>query len=118
VAEGRKRPVEEIAPVAEGRVWLGADARERGLVDDLGGLTLAVDKIREKAGLGSDEAVRLVVFPERKSLFQQLMQKDEDTVESAPFSAGRALLKEAGPGIAPWLAGGMLKSMPFRLEIR
>ncbi|HRJ21033.1 MAG TPA: signal peptide peptidase SppA [Bryobacteraceae bacterium] len=118
VAEGRKRPVEEIAPVAEGRVWLGADARERGLVDDLGGLTLAVDKIREKAGLGSDEAVRLVVFPERKSLFQQLMQKDEDTVESAPFSAGRALVKEAGPGIAPWLAGGMLKSMPFRLEIR
>ncbi len=118
VAEGRKRPVEEIAPVAEGRVWLGADARERGLVDDLGGLTLAVDKIREKAGLGSDEAVRLVVFPERKSLFQQLMQKDEDTVESAPFSAGRALLKEAGPGIAPWLAGGTLKSMPFRLEIR
>lgn len=118
VAEGRKRPVEEIAPVAEGRVWLGADARERGLVDDLGGLTLAVDKIREKAGLGSDEAVRLVVFPERKSLFQQLMQKDEDTVESAPFSAERALLKEAGPGIAPWLAGGMLKSMPFRLEIR
>lgn len=118
VAEGRKRPVEEIAPVAEGRVWLGSDARERGLVDDLGGLTLAVEKIREKAGLGADQAVRLVVFPERKSLFQQLMQREEDAVESTPFSAGQALLKEAGPGIAPWLAGGMLKSMPFRLEIR
>jgi protease IV len=118
VAEGRRRPVEEIAPVAEGRVWLGSDAKERGLVDDLGGFTLAIDKIREKSGLGADEAVRLVVYPERKSLFQQLMQKDEDSVESAPFSARQALLKGAGPGIAPWLAGGMLKSMPFRLEIR
>lgn len=118
VAEGRKRPVEEIAPVAEGRVWLGSDAQERGLVDDLGGLTLAIDKIREKAGLGADDPVRLVVYPERKSLFQQLMQKDEESVESAPFSVRQVMLKEAGPGVAPWLAGGMLKSMPFRLEIR
>jgi protease IV len=118
VAEGRKRPVEEIAAVAEGRVWLGSDARERGLVDDLGGLTLAIDKIREKARLGADDQVRLVVYPERKSLFQQLMQKDEEVVESAPFSARQVLLREAGPGIAPWLTGGMLKSMPFRLEIR
>jgi protease IV len=118
VAEGRNRPVEEIAPLAEGRVWLGSDAHSRGLVDELGGLTTAIAKLKEKAGIGADEAVRLVVYPERKTLFQQLMQRDEETVEASPFSARQAILKEAGPGVAPYLAGGMLRSMPFRLDIR
>lgn len=117
VAEGRKKKVEEIAPFAEGRVWLGADAQSRGLVDELGGLTVALNKLREKAGLAADEPIRLVMYPERKSLFQQLMQREEEVAEAAPFAAYRALLKEAGPGVAPWLAGGMLRSMPYRIEI-
>ncbi|MCL4795175.1 MAG: signal peptide peptidase SppA [Bryobacteraceae bacterium] len=118
VAEGRKKKVEEIAPFAEGRVWLGSDAESRGLVDELGGLTVALGKLRERAGISADEPLRLVVYPERKSLFQQLMQRDDEAVEAAPFSARRALLREAGPGVAPWLAGGMLRSMPYRIEIR
>lgn len=49
VAEGRKRSVQEIEPMAQGRVWAGASALEGGLVDGLGGLTQALGKARELA---------------------------------------------------------------------
>ena len=42
VADGRGRPRDEILPLAGGRVWTGADALERGLVDQLGGLETAL----------------------------------------------------------------------------
>ncbi|MFT5585132.1 MAG: protease-4 [Cognaticolwellia sp.] len=51
VAQGRKRSVEEIEPMAQGRVWAGASALEGGLVDGLGGLTQALEKARELAKL-------------------------------------------------------------------
>ncbi|MEY4583236.1 MAG: hypothetical protein RL701_7939 [Pseudomonadota bacterium] len=46
VAEGRGRSVADIEPLARGRVWLGSDAAERGLVDVLGGFERAVDEVR------------------------------------------------------------------------
>jgi protease-4 len=42
VAEGRGKTREEVAEIAQGRVWTGADAKERGLVDELGGYDAAV----------------------------------------------------------------------------
>jgi protease-4 len=53
VAEHRERTVEEIDAAAHGRVWTGADALERGLVDKLGTLSDAVDSAAELAGLES-----------------------------------------------------------------
>jgi protease-4 len=47
VAEGRGRPVEEIEPLARGRVWLASDAHRHGLVDALGGMDAAMDRLRE-----------------------------------------------------------------------
>jgi protease-4 len=47
VADGRGRPVEEIEPLARGRVWLAADAHRHGLVDELGGMDAALDRLRE-----------------------------------------------------------------------
>jgi protease-4 len=57
VAAGRKRPVAEIEAVARGRVWTGRDAREAGLVDELGGLRVAVRIARERASLPQDAPV-------------------------------------------------------------
>jgi protease-4 len=51
VADGRKRPETDVEPVAQGRVWTGADAAERGLVDRLGGVDDAIRWARELAGL-------------------------------------------------------------------
>ena len=51
VAESRKKTAEEIDAVAQGRVWTGAQARERGLVDRLGGLDVAIAAAKERAGI-------------------------------------------------------------------
>ncbi|HEX6469859.1 MAG TPA: signal peptide peptidase SppA [Streptosporangiaceae bacterium] len=58
VAEGRGLSRERVDELARGRVWTGADARERGLVDELGGLDLAIELARKKAGLAADAPVR------------------------------------------------------------
>ena len=57
VAAGRDRPRAEIEAVARGRVWTGRDAREQGLVDELGGLHDAVRIARDRAGLPDDAPV-------------------------------------------------------------
>ena len=57
VARGRRRGVEEIRAVAEGRVWTGADARERGLVDRLGGFDVALEAVRARIGAPLEPAL-------------------------------------------------------------
>lgn len=64
VAEGRKMPVEKIAEVAKGRVWTGADAKARGLVDELGGLVDALRRARQEAGMSEDAEVKVVEWPD------------------------------------------------------
>lgn len=62
VAEARKQPVAQIDAVARGRVWSGAQAKARGLVDDLGGLQVAIDDVAARAKLGKpgDYQIRYV----------------------------------------------------------
>lgn len=48
VADGRGRPFDEIEPLARGRVWTGADAHARGLVDRLGGMDVALEELRAR----------------------------------------------------------------------
>ncbi len=63
VAEGRNLTTEAVDRVAQGRVWTGADARERGLVDELGGLRTALRRAKVLAGLDEDADVRIVTYP-------------------------------------------------------
>ena len=63
VAEGRNMSTEDVDIVARGRVWTGADALERGLVDELGGLRTAVRRAKVLAGLDEDTEVRIVSYP-------------------------------------------------------
>ena len=63
VAEGRNLSTEAVDAVARGRIWTGADALERGLVDELGGFRTAVRRAKVLAGLDEDTDVRLVSYP-------------------------------------------------------
>ncbi|MDC8981193.1 signal peptide peptidase SppA [Mycobacterium marinum] len=63
VARGRNLRTEDVDAVARGRVWTGADALERGLVDELGGFRTAVRRAKVLAGLDEDTEVRLVGYP-------------------------------------------------------
>jgi len=61
VAAGRAMTRDAVHEVARGRVWTGADAAERGLVDELGGLRRAVEIARERSGLPPDAPLRPAV---------------------------------------------------------
>jgi protease-4 len=63
VAQGRDMAVEEVDTVARGRVWTGADALARGLVDELGGLRTAIDRAKVLAGFDAEDDVKLVSLP-------------------------------------------------------
>jgi protease-4 len=66
VAAGRRRPVEEIEPLAQGRVWTGADAHARGLVDRLGGFEDALESVRARIGRGAGRLRVAVIRPPLK----------------------------------------------------
>ena len=70
VAEGRKLSPDRVREIAKGRVWTGAQARELGLVDEVGGFYQAVDKAKSLAGLTGD--VRLKRMTTQVSPFQAL----------------------------------------------
>ncbi len=63
VADGRNLSVEQVDGVARGRVWTGADAFDRGLVDELGGLRTAIRRAKVLAGAGPDDKVAVRNLP-------------------------------------------------------
>jgi protease-4 len=113
-AEGRKMSEAEVHAVAQGRVWTGAEAKQHGLVDQLGGLEEALAVAKSRAGIGADEEVALVVLPERKSLLDLLLQNREEDVLARLPGELRALLR-----LGRALQGGsILARLPFDLRIR
>jgi protease IV len=70
VAEGRKSTKQKIDAVAQGRVWTGQQALERGLVDELGGLDRALRLAKEHAKLDVTKDVELAIYPQKPSLFE------------------------------------------------
>ncbi len=56
VAEGRKKAFDQIEPLAQGRVWVGAQAKENGLVDELGGLDRAIEILKQQAHMPASDA--------------------------------------------------------------
>ncbi len=71
-AEGRGTTRDAVHDVAQGRVWTGRQAKEHGLIDELGGLGRAIALAKERVGIDADDEVELVAFPRPKSLFELL----------------------------------------------
>ncbi len=93
VADGRDLSVEEVEGVARGRVWTGADAAERGLVDELGGLRTAIRRAKVLAGVDPDEKVTVVNLP-ASSLRDMLRPKpsSQPAAASLPDAVGALLV--------------------------
>jgi protease-4 len=70
VAQGRQLTKEDVNKIGRGRVWTGEQAKEIGLVDELGGLSTALKIAKERAGIPEEQSVRLVVRPKKTSLFE------------------------------------------------
>jgi protease-4 len=99
VAHGRKMTVEAVDAIARGRVWTGADALERGLVDELGGLRTAINRAKVLAGLEPDADVRVVSYP-GSSLLDLLRPKpsSQPAAASLPDAVG-ALIGRSVAGV-------------------
>ncbi|HMK86494.1 MAG TPA: signal peptide peptidase SppA [Steroidobacteraceae bacterium] len=82
VGEGRKKSVDDIDKIAQGRVWAGVDAQRIGLVDHLGGLKDATDAAAKLAELGSDYSVTYIE-PELTLREQLLLQLRSEALHFA-----------------------------------
>lgn len=104
VASARKRPVADIDAVARGRVWSGAQAKERGLVDALGGLPEAIADVAARAKLGKvgDYRVRYVekMPTPFERFFASLAQSRAGAALLGQSDLARGLLSEAMPQAA------------------
>jgi protease-4 len=72
VAEGRGMSPEAVKEVASGRVWTGNQAKERGLVDVLGGLNTTIELAAARIGASDD--YRVVYYPTKKPWFETIME--------------------------------------------
>ena len=73
VAKGRGKDAQYIDSVAQGRVWTGAQAKDKGLVDEFGGLEKAVDVAKQLANIAADKGVERVILPYPTTFLQQLL---------------------------------------------
>ena len=117
VASARRKTYDQIDPLAQGRVWMGDQARGNGLVDELGGLDRAMQLIRERARLPQSETLALVPFPARRTLLETIFNSPPDAMEQA------AVARKVRAVIGDWpspalLRGGMLEIMPYRIRIK
>ena len=69
-AQGRGLEYADLEPKARGRIYTGAQAKELGLVDTLGGLHTAVGEMKKALGIDPDERIGLVLYPKRKTLVE------------------------------------------------
>ncbi len=113
VAEGRRRPTGEIEPLAQGRVWLGAQARHNRLIDELGGLDRAIELVKQKAKIPPQEKIRLVTYPPRRSILDQLFGWKVDSVLEARLRS----MVDAGD-LRLWAQGGIFRLTPYQVRIR
>jgi protease-4 len=114
VADGRKKPFDQIEPLAQGRVWLGAQAKQNGLIDQLGGLDRAIEVLKQQAHMSPSERVTLVPYPGQRSVFDLLFRSRMDT------SAGVEMRLQRMFGRLPWQVlskQGFLKVMPYSVSV-
>lgn len=117
VSAGRRKPFESIEPLAQGRVWLGAQAKGNGLVDEIGGLDRAVELVKQRAKIGVHENITLVPYPPRRSLFEVLMKSQDESpaVSGAIRTQLRAVFGDLP--IEALARGGFLKVMPYSITV-
>jgi protease IV len=126
VAKGRNKTPEYVDSVAQGRVWTGAQGKERGLVDEFGGLDRAVEVAKDLAKIPKDKGVQRVILPYPRTLLQELLSEgDETRIKAKQQQAVLAALPDNARRAVRYMAllermqnGESSLLMPFDLEIK
>ena len=117
VAQSRSQEWDEIHELAQGRVWMGSQAEQNGLVDEIGGFDKAIEMAKEAAGIDEADKVTLVTYPAPKPLIEVLFEGDWLVRESPALE----LLRSALQGVPHWpvlLEGGVLSMAPYTITIQ
>lgn len=103
VSKGRNLPLEKVHEIAKGQVWTGLEAKENGLVDELGGMMTAIDIAKKEAGIAADVPIALTHLPEPKSMFEMVFDgnKDSETAVLGQFPTLRSILKHLSGLLLP-----------------
>ena len=126
VAKGRSKDPEYVDSVGQGRVWTGAQAKDRGLVDDFGGLDKAIEVAKQLAKIPADKGVERVIFPYPTTFLQQLLSpSDNSNTEIEQQRKVFAALPEDARRALRYMAlmdrmknGESMLLMPFDLRIK
>jgi protease IV len=116
VATGRNMTIANVDSIGQGRVWSGMDAKQIGLVDELGNLEDCVQAIAAKAGIADFEVVKLpaMVDPFQKFVEELTGQKETAVLEKV-FGAEYKMLRNAQQFVN---MNGVQARLPFIMEIR
>lgn len=117
VASGRNLSYEQVDALAEGRVWSGLDALNNGLVDDIGGLIVAINLAAERAGVQDDFSI--VEAVDDQTSWLDMFSAPEDVVRE------RVLREELGELYEPWAEisklqkkSGIRAELPYLLQLK
>lgn len=111
VAEGRGMTIEKVDELGRGHVYSGQDALDLGLVDELGGLHEAIERVRSEAGLPAWRKLRVHVLPERPTLIDLILRTARGPRERVG-AVGRAVeRKRAGAQ-----AQSLRQALPLALD--
>jgi protease-4 len=121
VASGRNMTVDAVDKIGKGRVWTGAQAKQIGLVDELGGVDRAVEVAKQLAHIPAGESVGILRLPEEKTFFQILFERERDQLTEGRWLGACAfdpatldkILQEIAAAMDPVQA-----RIPFELHIR
>lgn len=116
VAQGRDMAVSKVDEVGRGRVWTGAQAKDIGLVDELGGLTAALQAAKEHIALSANTAVELVFFPKSKGIVTLLLERLGMRAQ-APLPEPLKRIADQLLLLAREGSGKPLFTMPYLLQI-
>ncbi len=131
VAAGRNKDATYINSIGQGRVWTGSEGKDKGLVDEFGGLERAIQLAKELAKLPRDKDVRRIVFPYPRTLIQDLLNTrgdDETVTETTEMKQRRAVISAMPEDAQRALRfalmldkmkqGDAMLVMPFDLRVR
>jgi protease IV len=121
VASGRNMTVEAVDKIGKGRVWTGAQAKQIGLVDELGGLDRSIEVAKQLAHIPAGESVGIVRLPEEKTFFQVLFERERDQLTEGRWLGARALDPASLDKILQEIAAAMdpvQVRIPYELHIR
>ena len=119
VADGRRLDLQAVDRIAQGRVWTGEQALERGLIDGLGGLNEAVLRGKQALGLDAEADVALIPYPEDDSLIAQLTDTlRRVSLEVVPDSPLKGLAERVQAWFDAAPVGAPALVPPFVFDIR